>query len=304
MPLNPSIMDLPRSNRPGGNPPSKNNFVAEAVAQRWYERSESEAARGDLALAIPEAGPYRGSYASKRCDRALWYSMKGIPASNPPGLADAWRFGMGHTVHEMLQKIVAELFEGAEVEKIIDLRAIDIPGSAHADLVINYEGERTLIEIKSINGFGFKMSATPFKGPAEGPRSGHVIQAALAAKAEGCTRVVIAYLSLEVVGAQLAADYSDSEAGRFAAEWHYTVEELEPIIAAETERISYLMRSLDADKPIPRRLVDHGIPEGALITDPSSGMWVVTEGRAIHDTGDTWMCAYCDFRDRCLEDGA
>lgn len=303
MPINPSIMDLPRSNRPEGNPPSRNNFVAEAVAQRWYERSESENARGDLALAIPEAGPYRASFASKRCDRALWYALTKTKASNPPGLADAWRFGMGHTVHEMLQKIVAELFEGAEVEKVIDLRAIDIPGSAHADLVINYEGERTLIEIKSINGFGFKMSATPFKGPAEGPRSGHVIQGALAAKAEGCTRLVIAYLSLEVVGAKLAQDYSDTDAGRFAAEWHYTVEELEPIIEAETRRINNLMLKLDGD-PVPRNLIDHGIPEGALITDPTSGMWVVTEGRTILDTGDTWMCAYCDYRDKCLEDGS
>lgn len=303
MPINPSIMDLPRANRPDGNPPSRNNFVAEAVAQKWYERSESEEARSDLALAIPEAGPYRASYASKRCNRALQYALQKVEPSNPPTLADAWRFGMGHTVHQMLQAIAADLFPDAENEVTIDLRNVGVPGSAHADIVMTYEGHKTLVEIKSINGFGFKMSATPFKGPPEGPRSGHVMQGALAAKAAGCTRLVIAYLSLEVVGAKLAQDYSDTEAGRFAAEWHYTVEELEPIIEAEVKRINELVECIDAP-PVERRLIDHGIPEGALITDPTSGMWVVTEGRAIIDTGDTWMCAYCEQRDRCIKDGA
>lgn len=303
MAINPGIMDLPRADRPEGNKPAANNFVAEAVAQSWYERIESEQARGDLALAIPEAGPYRGSYASKRCDRALQYALQGKEESNPPTLADAWRFGIGHTVHEMLQTIAADLFPDAENEVVIDLRPAGIPGSAHADIVMTHDGHKTLVEIKSINGFGFKMSATPFKGPAEGPRSGHVMQAALAAKALGCTRIVVAYLSLEVVGAKLAADYSDTEAGRFAAEWHYTVEELEPIIAQEVERINTLVSQVD-DPPVKRRLIDHGIPEGAIITDPTSGMWVVTEGRAITDTGDTWMCAYCSQRDRCIKDGA
>lgn len=303
MTLNPSIADLPRRSPVEGSPPSRNNFVAEAIANKWYEQNQLT----DLALAVPEAGPYRASWAGKRCDRALWYALRGEKPSDPPGQADAWRFGLGTTVHEMLQRIAADLFPGAQVEPEIDLNPIGVPGSAHADLIIDYEGKKLLVEIKSINGFGFKRSATRFKGPPEGPRTGHVLQAALAAKAAGCDGIVIAYLSLENVSPNLARDYSDTEAGRFAAEWHYTVAELEPLIATEVERINSLVKAVDASKPVPRRLVDPEFPQYTKITDPDHGLWVAVESpgsRTIVDTGDTWFCNYCDHKQKCIDDGA
>lgn len=303
MPINKSIADLPRSTDFGGSPPSENNFVAEAVAEKWYDKY-LEDGRDTLARAMPEAGPYRGSFASKRCDRALWYGLNDVPYSNPHTLADAWTFGLGHTVHEMLQDVLGDLFEGAEAEVEVDLNAIGIPGSSRMDMVLDYKGKKTAVEIKSINGFGFKMASTTFHGPPEGPRSGAVIQSALAAKALGCDQIVIAYLSLEKVSTNLASSYSNSEAGRFAAEWHYTVAELDPIIEAETKRINAVVK---ATKPPPRRLIDQGIPQFAKITNPDSGDWVALEApgsKVIADTGSTWMCAYCSHRDLCKQDGA
>lgn len=301
MPIKRPIHDLPRANRPEGSPPSPNNFVAEAIADKWYAEY---LARGEdsKALAIPEAGPYRGSFGSKRCDRALWYGLKDVPPSNPPGQADAWRMGLGSTVHEMMQAIIAELFPDSEHEVDIDLRSIGVPGSSHSDIVLEYKGKRTLVELKSINGFGFKRHATSFKGPPEGPRYGDVIQAALAAAAYDCEQIVIAYLAMEVVSPNMASAYSSTEAGRFAAEWHFSVQELTPQIEAEVERINDLMA---AETPPPRLIVDPTqAPEGAEITDPRSGLWIVPgEGQAIDDTGDVWYCAYCWHRDKCVVDG-
>ena len=303
MAIRKSLADLPRSSDFGGNKPAENNFVAEAVADKWYEKYLADG-RDTLGLAIPESGPYRASFASKRCNRALWYGLNQTPPSNPNGLADAWTFGLGHTVHEMLQEVLGELFDDAEEEVDVDLRPIGIEGSAHVDMVMNYKGKKTVVEIKSINGFGFKMAATTFHGPPEGPRSGAVLQAAMAAKALGAEQIVVAYLSLEKVSKNLAASYSDSESGRFAAEWHYTVAELDEIIAQEVRRIKRVAKSTE---PPPRHLVDHDVPEGATITNPQGGDWIALEApgsKVISDTGSTWMCGYCNHKDLCIQQGA
>jgi hypothetical protein len=309
MPINKHLDDLPRRSEQSGMPPARNNFVAEAVAQAWAESHESDAATRELAHAIPEAGPYRGSFASMRCNRQLWYALRDEPKSRELGLADYWRFGMGHIVHEMLQRIAADLFDDAEAEVLVDLRPIGVPGSSHADFVMTYKGKKLVVEIKSVTGFPFKMRATTFKGPPQGPSLAHILQPALAAEALDADGIVVAYLALEPVGPQLALAYSDSDAGRFAAEWHYTVEELQPWVKAEIERIKEVAAAAaNPDSvPVPRYLFDLDVPKGARITDPANGLWVAVEGpgsKVITDTGDHWLCAYCDWHDRCIADGA
>lgn len=304
MPINHSIEDLPRANRPEGNLPSTNNFVVTRVAEAWRDEKEGKQATGDLAHAIPDAGPYRGSYGSKRCDRALWYALHGEPESNPPSLYDYWRFGMGHMVHEMVQRIIDKLFPDAEIEAVIDLRPIGVPGSSHADLVINYEGRKLLVELKSLGGFRFKSKVTTMGGAPEGPDYGHIIQAGLAARAYGCDGIVIGYLALEGVSVKQAAAWTQSEEGRFAAEWHYTVDELAPHLDDEVQRINDLI----AKEVRPgRTMYDVGprsIPWGATITDPDRTMWILTDGRNIVDSGSSWECGYCPHRNKCIEDGA
>lgn len=307
MPINESIEDLPSAPRPEGKPPSRNNFVAEAVAQKWYDLYQ-ESGKVDLDLAIPDAGPYRASWANKRCDRDLYYALAGLPDSNELTIADHWRFGIGHIVHEALQDVVQQLFPDAQPELNIDLRKIGVPGSSHADLKFEYEGKATLVEIKSVGGFRFKAATTAFKGPPEGPSYGYIIQAGLSAWAEDCPQIVICYLSLENLSPQLA-DFSDTEAGRFAAEWHFSLEQLKPILEAEVERIQRVLADVEAGTPSPRALHDpYEVPEGAVVVDPNGprnrGRWQVRLGETLSDHGETWICGYCNQRDRCTQDGA
>jgi hypothetical protein len=327
-----SIGDLPRAPKSEGFPPAKNNFVAESIAQVWYEieTGKRDPITIDLTLgggyerarAIPEAGPFRGSAVASRCDRSLFYQLAGVPESNPPTLADAWRMATGTFVHDIIEAIAEILFADNPdvtdlvVEPAIDLRPIGIDGSMRTDLAMTYKGKPTVVELKTVGGFKFKLATTTFKGAPEGPAFGHVLQGGLAAKALGAEQLVIAYLAMENLGKSFKVD---TEAARFAAEWHYNVEQLDGILALETDRIMSLVAGVpdvdDVDEGIddvvlpPREIHDPELPDGAIATNPThnpgSGMWVTTEGDGtIVDNGTTWMCAYCRHRDLCANDGA
>jgi len=315
-----TIDHLPRATNAGA-PPTKNPFMIEAISSAWEQWYEDQGYK-DKDHAIPEAGPYRGSYASKRCDRQLYYALAGTEPSDPPTTASYWTFYLGQMVHEALQPAIMKTYPGA-AEMIHDLRQVGIPGSSHSDLciVLGDDDERTLTEIKSMNGYAFKRRATVFQGPQEGPMYGAVLQAVMNAAAEGINRVVVLIVSLECVSPNLAEWLAeDNDAGRFMAEWHYTVEEMRPQLEAEARRINEILnqvvqndRERTADEPIaqqvlpPRRLRDPEYPDGAVVVSPLVGKapWTVTddEGNVV-DTGTYWGCGYCDYFKTCKEDGA
>lgn len=314
MPIIKSIESLPRHSQVDGSPPSSQAFFAEALAQSWHDSEHARAARSDLDHAVPEAGPWRGSYGNLRCDRALYYGMKGVPETEPPGLADVWRFGLGHKVHEMLQDVLTEMYPEAETEVDVDLRSAGVPGSAHADVVINHEHDskkmKLVVEVKTKNGYAFKTRATRWHGPPQGPEIGELIQAGFTAEAVEADGIIILYLALENVGAQWAVNWTDTDASRFAAEWHYSVAEIKDLLDAERARIKRMMSVVENDQAkVPPRILtaDGEAPTGAEIQDPANGMWVKLESptsRTIEDTGSTWRCAYCRWQGQCMSDGA
>lgn len=314
MPINKDLSDLPRrGNR--GMAPSPHPFIVEHLAAAWEKWYDAE--HGSREFAIPEAGPYRGSMASMRCDRQLYYAMSETPESNPTSLAGKFTLWLGQLIHAALQPIIVEAFPGSLTEQNHDYRKIGIPGSAHSDVEIVYElapGDEVLAEIKTTGGFSYKMMATNFKGPAQGPRYGMVLQAAMAAKERGYSKLVILLVGLEPVSPSMAQSYADSDAGRFMVEWHFTVDELEDHITLEAERINAVAQLIEQNQTngeatlmLPtRRLRDPEYPDGAIIQRPlvSDTPWTVTdeEGRVL-DSGTTWMCGYCRWFDRCKADG-
>lgn len=168
-----------------------------------------------------------------------------------------------------------------------------------------HERAEFTVEFKTVNGMGFKTMATTFRGPPEGARSGHILQGAMSAKALGCNQVIVAYLAMENVGDDLKASVVNGELGRFAAEWHYTVDELEPQIEYEVGRIRRLLAAAEHDVLPMRVLHDSDLPANAHIVNPMTKAWVVTdEHGGIVDQGSKWFCGYCDYRSRCVEDGA
>ena len=296
------ISNLPKA-VPVSVDPVRDNVIAERLADNWFDKY-IEAGNADKARAIPEL-PYRASYASKRCDRQLYYALAGVPESEPLTPASAWTMGIGTMIHDAMQSVVEELWPDAECEPTIDLTPIGIPGSGHADMVLtDDDGSRTLVELKTTGGFSFKMMATSFKGGAQGPRFSYVLQAAMMAKALGIEKFIIALLSLEPVSPQLAEAYASSESGRFAAEWHFNTSDFDEVIAEEAYRVEDILAAVKAGTPPPRMLNDPEYPYGAVVTNPMAARapWTVTVDNSITDTGTYWGCAYCSWRSQCNAD--
>ncbi len=164
-----------------------------------------------------------------------------------------------------------------------------------------------VVELKTVGGYSFKMKATNFQSPAEGPSFGHILQGAMGAYALGAEKLSVAYLSMELLSPGMAQSFADDEVARFAAEWHFSVERITPIIQAEHARIARLLRMADAGILPAREINDQDYPSGAIITIPqdnSKSPWRVTDADGnVTGGGTCWFCGYCRFRDRCIEAG-
>lgn len=164
-----------------------------------------------------------------------------------------------------------------------------------------------VVEVKTVGGYSFKMKATNFQSPAEGPSYGHILQGALAAHALGCERLSVAYFSMELLSPGMAQSFADDELARFTAEWHYSIERMKPIIEAEHARIARLLRMAEAGVLPARELHDQDYPTGATVTIPqdnSKSPYRVLDGQGnVTAGGQYWGCGYCRFRDRCIADG-
>lgn len=308
------------------------------IAQAWHELYEDQGKQ----VAIP-GRRFRASE-SGYCARSIAYSVHqrdtetkvnamlteklidvdaaveaftAVAPTNPPTIADSWRMGLGTIVHDRLEQPIKRAFPGAEVETTIDLSP-SIDGSAHIDLVVTLpvidDGTDTggagkpyviVVELKTINGFGFKSTTTSFKNGPEGPRLGHVLQGAVMAKVRDADELVVGYLSTELLSPAEAKRQGVDEVGRFAAEWTFTRDEYMVYADAEAKRVTKLLSIMDeAGRPdaVPRQIPE--LPAKARIVNPLNGMWTVEdETGSIVDSGTTWNCDYCRWRDRCVADG-
>lgn len=341
-----SVRSLPTAGDRVAVPPSKSPILIEEFAQVWL-KNLLDSGYATFDVAIPDAGPFRASWASKRCDRNLEYAMMGAEESNPPSVADYWRMWTGTQIHQSVNETLRTIGNGWVADIDVDLRPIGIPGSAHADIVRfvdrdgepwEYVGETWLDErnvqghhyvagdnevviadgeydevlmfpthvgeIKSVSGYSWKMMATTQGGPPEGPRYGAIMQGAYVAAALGVEDLIVINLSLENVSPKLAAAYSTSEVGRFAGEWSFKMADLRPSVDADVARINRVQRAIEAEVLVAREMHEPGLPTGATILNPATGHWAVMIQDDVVQTGSHFSCAYCDYRNRCIDDGA
>lgn len=171
-----------------------------------------------------------------------------------------------------------------------------------------HERAEMVCEFKTVGGYSFKLQATSFNGPPEGAKFAHVLQGGICADALGSNKLVVAYLSMELVSAALAKAYCNDEIGRFAAEWHYSIDELRPLLDVEYERIQRMMRMGTAGQRPAREIHDPEVPAGATIINPLQAAWAVRDqGGVITQTGGMWSgqyCNYCRHQALCIQDGA
>ncbi len=303
------LSDLPKASAAAKTVPRPDRkprfgpLLAQAWADEWTESDQAEIAGGRR---------IRHSWAGN-CARRLEYELTGVEVSNELTVADHWRFGIGSYIHRELQTLMHKVWPDAEIEKIVFNP--DGLTSGHIDAIVTLtevtdgaakanpnEEIRIVIEIKSINGFGFKK-AVGARGDADGPRYSAYLQGAISALLEDADELVIIYLSLENLSPREAAKNGFDEIGRFCAEWTFTRADYEADADAELKRLTAVAEWVDTGKRLPRRIPDPEIPKGATIDDPKTGRWMLTgsDGKIL-DVGTTWHCSYCPFQDHCAED--
>lgn len=303
MVLKSDLSGLPVQSPDSGEAPVP-SIYGHRLAQAWADKL------GDQGR--PKAGDttFRASWAGM-CARALGYLATGVEQTEPPSEADYWRMGLGTIVHELLQEVLGDAFPGAEME--VKCTHTDLV-SCHIDVVIpevfhpvggavSVHPTKVSIEIKTINGFGFKK-AIGARGPAEGPKTSHKLQAFIGAKLVDADECRIVYLSLENLSPRELTKlaHGDAETDRFVAEWAYARNDFEPVADKELARLERV-RQVIAGGDLPPR-VTPDMPAGARIVDPQRGAWSIIVDDQVHGTGSVWQCDYCDFRSRCIADGA
>ena len=262
------------------------------IAEAW--------AGGTEAPSQPEGTLWRGSWAGM-CARKVAYMTTGQEKTDPPSTADYWRMGLGSVVHELLEPAIQTWLDDDDsvaVEEEVKVKLGEW-GHGHIDLVLTSmeTGQKIVLELKTINGFGYKMAVE--RG--EGPRHSHVLQGSMYARAVEADLLVIGYLSMENISPQRAQSFGLDDIGRFACEWHYPKDIYMPLAVTEEQRLESIALAAHADGPvsIPRRFAhsDPDIPFPAEITDPRTGTW--HDGTSF---GKAWQCRYCDYQTRCITD--
>ena len=300
MPINKDLSSLPVAELRVAVVSDSNPFIGRALAQQWLEKNHEE----HKSHAV-EGTKFRFSMAGS-CSRALAYYMTQVEETDPIDEADAWRMGLGTMIHEALQEACITAFPGAKTEVKVQVPGLN--GSGHIDMVFHeYRDGKpwvTAVEIKSINGFGFKMAATGFKGPAEGPRRSHIQQGALGAMGVNADELIICYVAMENVSPSLAKYSDDPVFGRFTAQWTYDRASYMKYAIDEIDRVNFVIDALErGDSAVDiERSVEKDDGVIVSITNPSNGAWILQHEDEVIDSGTVWNCNYCRWQSRCSKE--
>lgn len=303
MPIRANLSDLPKVNVEG-NPPDACDFIrhlSTAIEETLRERDDDAHYGNDKVIGAHRAG---------NCTRALGYRAMNVPVTEPLTVADLWRFHLGHGAHDTYQASLSKLATPDSPWQHEVFVEYDL-GSGYKlgckiDSINEDQGEKVVVEAKSINGFGFKKQVGA-RGPAEGPKQGAFLQGAIGAFLVGADRLVVLSLSLELLSdAELAKlNVEQIDASKFIAAWIYERTEFEPAAAKTIERMRKVVAMVEAGTLPPRWTPN--MPANARIIEPNGprghGKWVIANDGEIISAGTTWECGYCPYKTRCIEDG-
>lgn len=284
--------------------PDRDPFLGPAFIKVWAEQN------AEIIGSRPKAfdTPFRHSSAGW-CGYALSLDVLGVPESDPPSMADSWNMTLGTKIHDWAQGAVQEAFPGAVMEtKLLTGNGL---GSGHSDIFIAVvamrDGKRVVVELKSPNGWAYK-TAVGAQGVATGPKHDHVLQLGLNVRAHDADLGVIWYLSRELINKSWAQKLYGTKTilidgtplwviGQFSAEWSYDRETLDPLVDAELERWAEIRAQVRRGEQVPRHVP--GMPEGAVVTNPRTGIWQLVQEGGLTESGKTWQCMYCRHASDC-----
>lgn len=259
---------------------------AKLLVEAWAKKAQSKGPKGHAV----EGTSMRHSMSGK-CSRAIHYYLTGAEVTNLFDLPAYWATGLGTAIHEWWQDSLKEAFPNSEVEVICHVPKADSSGSADA-VVHEDDGTLTVLELKSINGFGFKKIAES----GDGPRHSDFIQLCVNAASLKADKAVLIYLSLEAVSKGRAMKFGLDEVDRIAKQFEWTREEFLPVANSEVSRWQHIREMGSAT---PRMIPDPQYPAHSVVSDPSKGLLMNPDGSY---AGVAWNCGYCQYQAKCVED--
>lgn len=294
------LSHLPKASRPqlDGCPPDPEPLFLACYLAHIRERN---AAEGERPHAV-EGTRFHHSMAAS-CSRAVAYHALGVPETNPMDLAGMVVTLNGTAKHDEIQEVLCEQLDPDhfQVEVPCQIEGLDGSGTADGLLTVWRDEQPTRIvwEHKNVGGFAYKM-AVGERGEPRGPKHAAIVQGALNALALDADELVVTLMTWEALSVNVAARKGFSEAGRVVAQWTFPRDVWEPLAVAEVERVKGILGLLDEGTLPARKIPDPDLSPAAVVVDPSSGRWEVTdEDKGVVDTGTAWNCGYCRWQDVC-----
>lgn len=285
MALAKDLSQLSPADTAGGLTPDENPRFVQALVDKWAAERTDYDPKGRL-----------WTSAAGKCSRAMGYLAARIPESDPMDLTGIWNVNLGKLIHDLWQEAITERYPDAGIESRFEVDGVSCRIDA---LITTADGKLISYELKTIGGYGFKAAIGKIRKatPAEGPKTEHILQAALNGVAANADEIVIGYLAKECLSANMGKGMPP--VARFAAEWTFTRDQIEDLAAAETTRIQGILGLLDAGELPARKFPAGMLPPGAEVVDPASGRWEVRRDDHVIDTGTYWACDYCSHQTLC-----
>lgn len=214
-----------------------------------------------------------------KCERAIAFGVIGVPKDTVVPDSVLMAFKQGEDAHDHLQEVLVRKFD-ASIEVPASFKEVGLDLSGSADAVYGDNGDRTVVEIKTVKEYPFKKALT------DGPKVDHVTQGGMYAA------------SPQINAQRVRIVYSNKNDGRLA-EWLIGSEDpvtdpetgevlgtLNDVVTEEQRRLQRILEEVDAGF-IPWRR----IPLVGTVKDPP--------GQDAPKGAQPWQCVYCRWQPTC-----
>lgn len=210
--------------------------------------------------------PHAYASEAQKCSRQIAFRLLAMPGTSELTTTSLLAFDLGNRLHDHVQRAFAKLYPDSFTPETPWAFPPDNLVTGRADgIYTNEDGERVVIEIKSMNPLTF--SKCDRRGI---PNYEHALQAHISAFVLGASLIHIVYVNK-------AGKQEDEPIIEWLAEADHAMAEI------EIERLRSIVLQTN------QGILPDTFYDGDTIDDPSR---------------KKWPCAYCNWRDLCIQTGA
>jgi len=247
------------------------------IKKGYYDFFEATEEKKDI-KDIPTFAP---SYLTK-CGRQLYYQKTGQQPSNPIDLSSRFKMYLGTLAHEGLQKIMRQIGCVVESELHHDIEYDGLEFNYFIDLVIEYNNEKFIIEIKTIYGRGFDSIK-------EQPKEDHLLQTCSYMAFEKIKKAIILYVGRDN-GFMIQHNIESND--------NLTLNNF-PINEFRTKWV----KNIERLKRIKQNIIDKKLPgrDYERVFKNFNGNLSENFQKDNVKYKTNWNCDYCQYKDLCWE---